>query len=186
MQIIERLNKYIVSNDWNDINKIFDSKLLGNMPDGEPVVPWKGIERRVKLSNFLRFSFVTFNIYYLSIILSFASASGVIVYHSIKKNKSIQNELPVEPNKIPQNNLLKIDSVDQKCDTIVNTSTTDTCADISGRKQEKNKDTKKLLLQKKEEPHIDTVINVVTNKKIVNQQVVVKRRKHFKDTVIFN
>jgi hypothetical protein len=186
--IIERLNKYIVSNDWNDINKIFDSKLLGNMPDGEPVVPWKGIEKRVKLSNFLRFSFVTFNIYYLSLILTFALATGVIVYHFIKENRDIQKkESHFKQDQLQQSNILEVDSIHRQSDTVVKAIDAEDRS-ISVNKTQKKSKVVNDLSKKKEskDPQTDTVTNVVVSKKVINQQVVIKRKRQLKDTTIFN
>jgi hypothetical protein len=81
-----------VSKDWDHINKLLKSS--PDKDEGEPVFPWHELEKRVKRSNFFKFSAMTLNVYYVSIFIIFAIWTGLISYKIVNYNHQlIQNNL---------------------------------------------------------------------------------------------
>lgn len=75
-------------NEWDNIGSMLKSS-LGKYQEGEPIDPWQEFEKRVKRSNFFKFSLVTFNIYYFSIMIIFAFGAGFTTYKVINYNHQL-------------------------------------------------------------------------------------------------
>jgi hypothetical protein len=160
-----------VSTEWDNIKN-----LLKSPSEGEPVFPWHELEGRVKRSNFFKFSMMTFNVYYLSLILTFAMAGGFAAYKAIDfskkmvdKNKTIEQKERNE--KIIMHTLDSLDQIVKKNDSLA----------VS-----ENKDNQKIIqartIKQPDQPP-DTVTNIVVKKTVVKKQLIVKKPQ-IKDTVI--
>lgn len=81
----------------HDIEKLFSSKLK-NYQVSASEGDWQKISRKLGRNNFLKFSVVTFNIYYLSAILLFAgtaSYSGIRNYSLNHKVKKLEQSIAI-------------------------------------------------------------------------------------------
>ncbi|HEX2937084.1 MAG TPA: hypothetical protein VHO72_17145 [Bacteroidales bacterium] len=74
----------------HDIEKLFSGKLKNYQVAGSDA-DWQKISRKLGRNNFLKFSVVTFNIYYLSAIILFAGAASYSGVRNYTLNHKVQN-----------------------------------------------------------------------------------------------
>jgi len=181
-----------VSKDWNDIEKLFNDASLGNNPSGDPVVPWSSIEKKVIRSNFFKYSFTTFNVYSLAVIIGLASTVGCLTYSTISKNIELKAKEKIirqyqQDEMDEKAKSVGVDSIISLSDTLVRDCKIEAKQNQPlGNKVEKNKMDNEPKPAKKVEVQPDTITNVIVNKKVVKKQIFIKRTKLLRDSIVIN
>jgi hypothetical protein len=181
-----------VSSDKNDMGKLFKSSLEIN-PGGEPIDPWSEIEKRVIRTNFLRFNLASFNIYYLSLILLFASSAGFSAYTAVsfhrelnKKNAIIRqyqkNELETRIKAYIVDSIKKANDSDKKI--IHNEETVPPLANQTLKNiKDKNLINNTMKESGTPDSKTDTIVRITVKKKVIKKQLFVRKQQQVKDSV---